>query len=167
MAMPGSQEIKRVTHHWPLLSSVLTQGPEARCSSQFTDRREVISSKGGVTEVWLPPPWGSVLCSQLLPCKSTKEVGRARGGSVSFLSPLFLPSPGESLQAMLRRRPDWTLQVEAMVGFWCLNKMFKGIKSTKRGRDKVRNPKTIDPRGPWWSDRCPKEPSSMKINVIH
>ena len=103
----------------------------------------------------LPP--GPEPCSQLLPFKSTKEAGRAGGREKSLLlSPLSSQPRKENLKAILRKKPDQTLattkKVEAMVGFWCFNKMFQGIKSTRRGHDRAPNPKiaflVCRPQGP-------------------
>lgn len=82
---------------------------------------------------------------QLLPFKSTKESGRLEEGLSSLLSS-FLAQGRKEFESTTEKeaRPNTgtTKRVEAMTGFWCFNKMFKGIKSRKRGRDKIRNLKT-------------------------
>lgn len=64
-------------------------------------------------------------------------------------------------------------QVKVMLGFWCFNKRFKGIKS-RRGCDKVWNLKTAclpafsaDPGDPDEGTAAPGWPPSMEITVLH
>lgn len=138
MAGLGSREMKTNTHHWqdkPFAGDARGRQPSSVCRDRRV-RGPQLPFRGRCSNHGRPTP-GPALCSQLLLLKGASEAGRARQGRLPSLR--SSSQPGEDLKATLRKRPG---QVEAMVGFWCLNKMLKDMKSAKRRRDKIWNLKT-------------------------
>lgn len=124
MDVPGSQEMERIKCSWwqekPFIQAHLSSDPNSGCQRHATllvckDSRV----EGDLQHMWRGRCYFSVAaltlralpCAQLLPFKSTKEAGRARGREVSFLLS-SVPSQArkeKNLKATLRKRPDQTL----------------------------------------------------------